>query len=645
MWVLFAVFLRAEEGDGWRDAIALEHIEEVRKSLDHGKKYYSISSAISEERLKWVEMCLDDLKFRKFDERYDYQVIESKVLGDFCMTILMAEEDGAPFDVNIMSLGFCRIGGAWKAAPVLGSFLLVDEKGYSAEREKSKMVLRQWAENRSRKHRLIVASEKEKSLLEEVKRYQANDAVLKSGSREDAVAFFFKMLQRRDMAGILASSDMQRAFVSSLFKEEESVWSVLLGSSYLYAILPQVEGEDIVSVALYHPYNKSLQSVMELGVEREEGKWVVGVPMGLRYGEDGKLLLKLPGRSDLHRSNQGYMGDIRKSALMHLDLKAYESEAQCSMAVLKAIEVGSFQNFMSLIDWKESFLEGGLELSEGDLGRLYSRALARWNEWRNQKFSKREYMFQVEQEGVSLRLMARYSPGRLTRFEVSEVLLAEVENKGWLLVPEFRIAEEVDEDVISQVTLAEARMGVEKSQSIMIASLTREVKIESGYEFEGEEKIPDKQVEELYEAYRTCIEQGEIRSLGTLVACSEGQEEKLLEAIGRDVRAQMSTQSSVEYSEVISGENMAWVVMRIEYHQQVDPEFMAYPVVRSAEGLKILPQYLYYYEHGGGQVIVNTPVLRRIKEVEGEEFLLAYQALRAKFNQLVDSEIDKNDNE
>ncbi|WP_347441924.1 hypothetical protein, partial [Rubritalea sp.] len=393
----------------WKDSKAIEHIANVQKKLGKLSDLYVVAAGVPADRVDWLEKKLSLIKLKNLTHKYKFKVIASQQHGYFAMVIVAVEDPRNPLFYETMALGFCWVDQQWRAAPLPGLFALTGVGRYQKVAEKNRKMLERWAQTESKRLQRVGERAMLAALDKKFAEYKKPGMPLCDGTKNQAVEYFMRLSQQKDAIGLMACVLDDRSAVAAGVLSKKSVWSQILQRNFTYSVLPDVGIDGVVSVGVYFPESSPSLGILEFGLTRHEGCWTITIPESLKQNSDGDFPRNISQYSHLDRLNRKRIGDIKSLIINSLRNYPVRSSAAFQDKILAVTTELDFHRFIQLIDWKVSFLGGGLELSSGEVDQRFASAIALWQKLSTNKTSVREFLYKDNGKKYLLCNLVSYS--------------------------------------------------------------------------------------------------------------------------------------------------------------------------------------------------------------------------------------------
>ncbi|WP_129589508.1 hypothetical protein [Rubritalea profundi] len=622
----------------WKNSTALEHISKVQQRSGPLNDLFIIAAGVPPDRMVWLERKLASIKLKNLSEEYRFSVLSSQQLGDFAMVIVAVEDPRNPLFYETVSLGFCWKNQKWRAAPLPGIFSLTDVGRYQKGAKKHREALELWVHIESKRLQELGERTLLKALDQKLAKYKQPGMPLRDGTKDEAVEYFMQMAQQKDTVGLLACVLDDRYNVAVGVLSHKSVWSQLLQKNFTYSILPDVGIDGVVSVGVYFPDRSPSQGILEFRLTMSEGCWVIKIPESLKSRIDGDFPSRLSQHAHLEPLNRKRVSNVKSLILHSLSKISVESDRELLEKLLVVAAEQDFHSYIQLIDWKVSFLDGGLELSSGELDKRFSSAFELWQKLSVKKSSIREYLYEDRGDNYVLCNLVRYSAS--TPLVLSSQPLLIVNNEtSWTLVPEFTLKDDHDPSLLSKQKLAELRKHIEGAKSKFHKRLLQKAVDGMSLVLMPLTESERPQIIAFYNGFIKNIASQKLEEALGCMANTSKKPEVLLSTVGADAKRWKSPISHSELHSVLMGEKIALIILKETYKDNTSIDFIACPVVRSSDhGYRIFPNY-FRYEHGRGEKIANQNMLKEMETSLDKEFNQIYLKLIKKFTLMVNEEI------
>lgn len=627
-------------GQVWNTGVVERHIQSLQKA-DGESASYMVSSSLPDFRRKQLEERLDKLVDEQFSENFEFEVKESSVDDDIAMAVVVVSDQENPLFFESIALAFCRDEGIWKATPVLGRYAMTGVGGYNPAVMKSRELLEDWGEMRSRFYRDIGRKELDKRFKQQVNSHRVVNSALRGDSQEDAMLYFMRMCRERNFSGVLACISNKGEEVAEYetviqgFKRQKSSWYRLLKKNYSYGVLSEIEDSEIVSVGCYFPDEEVTSQIFEFGVDKENGCWRVYLPSCLELKPDGVMDEGRFRSYKLEEENKQRLPMVFKSVLKNMASSAIVSVEKHRANFLHAIQQDDFQTFANLAARPYSAMHKGGDMTPAEFKKRQRACTQLWMKVRGENV---EELAEISTDEYSIQFLLVYPASRPASYEIL-TLFSIKGTQGWGLIPEFKPSRETVEGVIPakviEVSLAKEK---ELHQEVLNRWLDGVVELSSVKMLPIRDSVT---VESFYGKYQNLLINGDVEGSSRFLACDDGARGELIEVIGREMRGRQSSLSSYSFSEVLLSETMALVVVELGYQDKAESEYLAYPYILSKKhGGRILPNYLYYYQHGRGQIALNALTLKSVKSSQSDDFYKEFISLVDSFNIKIKEKLD-----
>ncbi len=629
----------------WKNSTALEHISKVQQRSGSIKDLFIIAAGVPHDRMVWLEKKLASIKLKNLSKEYCFSVLSSRQQGDFSMVIVAVEDPRNPLFYETMSLGFCWIDQQWRAAPLPGIFSLTGVGRYRIGDEKHRETLEQWAQVESKRLQELGERTLLKVLDQKLAKYKQPGMPLRDGTKHEAVEYFMQMTQQKDTVGLMACVLDDRNDVAVGVLSHKSVWSQLLQKNFTYSILPDVGIDGVVSVGVYFPDSSASQGILEFKLTMNEGCWVISIPECLKPRIDGIFPSRISQHAHLDRLNRNRISNV-KSLILHSFRKiSVNSDRELLEKLLVVAAEQDFHSYIQLIDWKVSFLDGGLELSSGELDQRFTAALALWKKLSVKKTLIREFLYEDRDAKFVLCNLVSYSASTPSVLSSQPLLIVKNET-SWTLVPEFTLKDDYDSSLLSKQKLGELRKHIEGAKSKFHSRILQKSVDGMSLELKTFTESERPQIIAFYNDYLKHLASQKLEEALGCMANTSKNSEVLLSTVGADAKRWKSPRSRSELHSVLMGEKIAFIILKETYQDNTSIDFIACPVVSSSDhGYRILPNYFRYeHKHGRGEKITNQNMLKQMEKSLDKEFNKSYLRLIEKFTLMVNEEL-KNDND
>jgi len=629
----------------WQDSIALEHIAKVQQKSGQLNDLFIVAEGLPTNRMIWLEEKLASIKLNNLAEKYRFSVVSSQQLGDFSMVIVVVEDPRNPLFYETMSLAFCWVDQKWQAAPLPGLFSLTGVGRYQIEPEKHRETLELWAQGESKRLQELGERALLKAIDEKLAKYKQLGMPLRDGTKDEAVEYFMKMTQQRDIVGLLACVSDDRNDVVVGVLNDKSAWSLLLQKNFTYSVLPDVGIKGVVSVGVYFPDNSPSQAILEFRATMTDGCWVITIPESLKSNLDESLPNRITQHAHLERLNRKRVSNVKALILHSMKKAVAKSNRELLEELLEVVTERDFHGFIQLIDWKVSYLDGGLELSSGELDQRFASALALWLKLSVKKTAIREFLYEDENVNYALCNLVSYSFSSLLSLR-NQPLLTVNNGDSWTLVPEFKIDEDHDPSLLDKQKIVELRKHIENAQTKLHSRLLKEAVDGRSLRLKPLTENERPQLITFYTAFLKSLASQKLEEALDCMAYTSKNPEVLLSTVGADAKRWKSLTSRSELHSVLMEGKVAFVVLKESYRDNTSVDFIACPVVNSRDhGYRIFPNY-FRYEHGRGEQIANQNMLKQMEKNLDKEFNQTYLKLIERFTLMVNEELkQENDND
>jgi len=628
----------------WENSTALEHISKVQQRSGSLNDLFIIAAGVPPDRRIWLETKLASIKLKNLSKEYSFSVLSSQQLGDFAMIIVAVENPKNPLFYETISLAFCWKDQKWRAAPLPGLFSLTGVGRYQKDDEKHREALEKWVDVESKRLQELGERALLKVFDQKLAKYKQPGTPLRDGTKDEVVEYFMQMAQQKDTVGLMACVLEDRYDVAVGVLSNKSVWSQLLQKNFTYSILPDVGIDGVVSVGVYFPDSLASQGILEFRLTMTEGCWVITIPESLKPRIDGDFNSKIPLHSHLEALNRKRVSNVKSLILHSLSKISVESDRELLEKMLVVAAEQDFHSYIQLIDWKVSFLDGGLELSSGELEQRFASALRLWQKLSSSKTPLREFLYENRGDKYVLCNLVRYSASHPLAV-LNQPLLIVRNDTSWTLVPEFSIKEEYDPSLLNKLKLGELSKHLEVAKTEFHNRLLQKSVDGVSMKLQVMNESDKSKILAFYAEYRKCLDLEKLEEALGYWAYLDQDSNRVLNFVGGDVKDRKSPTSYSVLHSVIIEKEVAFIVLKKSYHENTSVDFLAYPVVKSStQGYRILANY-YLYGHGRTAHITNQSMLKYIEHSLDKEFNQTYLKLTEKFTSLVDEELkQENDN-
>lgn len=628
----------------WNDSTALEHISRVQQRSGPLNDLYIIAAGIPPDRMIWLESKLTSIKLKNLSKEYRFSVLSSQQLGDFSMVIVAVENPRNPLFYETVSLGFCWKDEKWNAAPLPGLFSLTGVGRYQKGDEKHRKALEQWVDVESKRLQELGERALLKSLDQKLAKYKQPGMPLRDGTKDEAVEYFMQMSQQKDTLGLMACVLDDRNDVAVGVLSNKSAWSQLLKKNFTYSILPDIGIDTVVSVGVYFPDSPPSQGILEFRLTMIDGCWVITIPESLKPRIEGDFLSRISQHADLEPLNRKRVPNVKSLILQSLSKISVESDRELLEKILVVAAEQDFHSYIQLIDWKVSFLDGGLELSSGELDERFASAHVLWEKLVAKKTPIREFLYEDRDAKYVLCDLASYSVSNPSVLS-SRPLLIVNNGTSWTLVPEFTLKDDYDPSLLSEQKLGELRKHIKDAKSKFHSRLLQHSVDGMSLKIMPLTENERPQIIAFYNRFIKSLASHKLEEALGCMAFTSKRPEVLLSNVGADAKRWKSLMSRSELHSVLIVKKIAVIILKETYQDNASIDFIACPVVSSNEhGYRILPNY-FRYEHGRAEQIANQGMLKEMEKSLDKEFIQNYLKLTEKFTSLVDEELkQENDN-
>lgn len=631
-----------EKPQEWNSGIIEKHINALKNDVVDLESYI-ISAALPETSRVKLEARLNRSRLQSFSGDFELKVAESKVLGDLAMSIIVVKTHTNPLFAEAVAIAFCRVDGIWKAAPVLGVYSMTGFGGYQPSMIKSRESLEAWGRQRSKFYRDLRLDELGKVFKKQLKSHHAANSPLRDGSKKQAILYFMSMCRDRNFSGVLACIAPQGDEIAEYetvhqgFKRKKSTWSRLLTKNYCYGVLPDIDDSEVLSIGCYFPSEKLKNQIFEFNMDREDGYWRVYLPSCMELNSDGSMDDDSFKSYKLETENRDRLPRVFSSLMSETNHQERVSAQTHRSNLMKAIEEEDFQAFINMIGKRYSIEREGEELTDAELNKRQKSCTQLWSKIHNSKveelaeFSTDEYLFQY---------LLVYSDLRPGNAKVVPVLSVNGLN-GWRVIPEYKFSSNAANWLISTKELESCL-----AREVELRSEIQDRWLEGVVGLSSVKMLPIEDqsgVEIFYNKYQAHLLKGDIATASHLVACDDTSRAELLKAIGSDVRGLQSSSSTYTFCEVLLSDRVALIVVELSYQDKSTREYLAYPLINIEKyGRRLLPSYLYYFEHGRGQVALNKEMIKGVKSGANDEFQQEFTDLIDSFNIRIKEKLDED---
>ena len=628
----------SEKPREWSEELVHDQIEILASSGQVELEHFMVADGVSAERQEWLLKRLEAERQRKYAKQNRYEVVEINRDGDLAMAVVAVSRDGNPYFKECYAQAFCKDAGTWKPAPLAGQFALTGFGTYESAVVKAREALESWATASLSLYREKFAAEVQGKVVEELAFHRRDSSPLVSGEREEVLKYFMGRCRDRDLIGVLACLDAGagnkklRQTLLAVFVENQrggNLWRSLINGDKLMAVLPAFNAKsDIVSLGVFDPSNeKHPQQIVEFRVQKKSKQWVVKLPYNMRMDSKGEFRPESFNLNSLHSENQKRLLDVRDLVLGSIPIVKSGDLDAC---------VGGFMSALTKSDLLECV---GVLSSEARLATTY-RYWQNAVDGTNRRCS--ELFREVSESGdkaCSLILVEKWP--RVDRYAMQTIVSQKVDN-GWHVVATDPAEAEL-KLVLNTNQMERLQDAKNASNEHFLNDVLKGAQRLDALDLRPASEHGSSAVEGYYRSYEEMLESGGIEANAEMLLVTDPERLPILSAIAADAIGRMKTQSSYRYEGSVRNGSMLAAIVSVDHGGKGDLEYVAYPMVSSNEGVSIVPQFIYLYEHGRGQVIHNRKTMEEIKALGHEGFEKQYKDLTKKLGEKIQQEyLQKN---
>jgi hypothetical protein len=610
--VAFASFCAGQELRPFSEQEVLRFLETQQMAEKSDLSKYLISERLTDDQKIWLEQRLRKQHSVRYHRAYKYDVVEVRSDGELGVALVSVKSRLNPFFEEIFRLAFCRIGGQWLSTPLDGSFIYTGFGAYDRELVSRGDRLVSWGRDKLSKLRASYSVKSEREYRVQIEARRKED--LLDASRERVLAYFIEACKSKDVLAVLACvdsggearssrHDIIRAFSNS---DSNQQWEILLKHQFLYSVLPDIRGSDIVSLGMYFPFHKKhSQQIIEFKFRQRKGEWYIELPHYLQMSEEGSFRNYSFRSSNLHSKNQARLLDVKDIVLSEVKSSPSDSLDEVFESFEKAVNSNNLSRYVELV-------------SLSDRGKKFN--LSQWKKFTGDSVEQVLRIFEkTGDDQAYLVYLVKVWP-RIERYTTVGVRFLRDET-GWFVSPtnvDFKELEAVfSEEIVAGVESFRQQVHLKAVERLLPDSLElSELEIV---------RVPATQEPlNVYRHYEESLVAKNLVRASRGVALGDKTAAETLKSIGADARGRLREDCKFEWQQCVPGSGVSIGIVRLVYSEQGTVEYLLYPFVHSREGVRIVPAHLFYYEHGRGQVIQNRKTLKLVKEVGLEGYEDAY---------------------
>lgn len=524
---------------------------------------------------------------------HELEAIAERRDAEYAAVLVSAVGRRNPYDVEVVSIGLRKEDGAWRVAPVPGSFENANV-AYARDVERRVDALEEWM-GRERILRLRGLQKSALKVLEDRMEKAASGELLQNGPPVAVAEGFLKACEARDLAATLVycREGMDEEDLDKLIGEVDrglrwtgrgQGWHELTSPDMVRVVVPQEEAEErsaVVSVLCYDPGTTAGPKVLPIELMKIGARWQVALPRSLREAGQG-------GRTGGWRRNR-LAEELGEKFPEHFErarparrFATMEEAARETAAILLS---GTLDEFFC------AAYRGG-EMTATEKRISYAQMARLWKAFRKQEagFLPGTLVSTVTEGTAGMAVLRLPVTGRLDRMDLEPVLfLNRVE--GWAIAPgvmdQGNCEALPEEDLENQRRILarfmkDQELFAKKAAAVQLKHLDL-LRVGGGDPLAGEEAAG------VVRAFRRELREGKLREAFARCGLLDRAEGALegLQALAHESRgARRSTEAD---QELLVDTRGAWagVSLRVDSGPADEPDYPLYLVVRSENGPRI----------------------------------------------------------
>lgn len=594
------------------DVVARSFLEGVRgagSTLEEVLGGTALSPFCGEEKRKWIEGRLRELRQKLRGERPELAVLDTKRADNYAGVLIAVRPEDDPYGLTVLTVGLKRVGDEWKVAPVLGTFENTNV-GFDPAVRKQVEGLEQWMAGQ----RVLREADLQAEAFAGLKKDLEKAGLLLAEDRvKEVVARLLKACGEGDLAVALAclgvgaenlsDQDGKLRMISLGLGGNASSgqWRWLTSRDVVQLVADERrEGkETLVQVLFYDGASSGGATMMEFAARKVSGRWVVTLPWEYQGGRG-------PWAFD------GLRGGRRAGGLKEKFAQFFEAEhpveyPQTARGMGERIDAvlrdGNLADFFKLLSRDATFAEGERRVT-------YAEAAQFWREFhkRGRDATHGELVEVMEEGTAALVVMHLVTTARLDRMELVTLLLVHRED-GWSIAPgvvapgnweTMPPRESVDQ---KQIMMKFARRKTELQQKVAESFLAEFVVVNSDFK----KPVAKEAAAELVRTFREHLRNGEIPR--AIACCALLDRPKGgwdgLKSLGYEYRGARKSDGQDQELSIQSEGHWAAVSLRLGMEASDLPDYPLYLVRASSAGPRIVMDAGLRYATNKGRELLN----------------------------------------
>lgn len=644
VWMAFGSLVVAD--NGWKAELVVEHVKKIQKSEQIDLQDFAVSKFLDSQRIDWLKRRMPTLILPKVKSGYEFAVRDSKVDGDIALALLEITTPNDPMFVAIQPIAYFKVAGKWLPAPLWASFEMTDYGSLDTRQLEKRQVIEQWGQERSNALQSELSKQRQDQFFNKVTEYVNSPELHKDA--ETAVFWFIEQVQKKNVAAVGASLGVDikdsvqsdpfefhgaglplHALIRGMSENTSDAWNKLRGKDYLFAVLPKLKRhENMVSLAMYFANQDEREQILEFRVSKNGKRWVVSLPspMCVQNGEFGAAQYS---KWNLDQDNRDRIKKILPTIISSLKSNGINDLSAMLQKIQSTSAANDIRAWCEMIDWN-----AGTKVQKKQ--RFYA-ALDVWVKLRKSSgASFQELQNQNEAEAAVLSMLL-IPNSRPQAYEVLDFVMCSV-GGIWYWRPELnpRDAKQLPESLVKRYSES-----YDNLKSSALKKLCAHVEIVNAGQIKTMAHDVREKLLDSYRSYAKALTQYNLPSIFSQTASVAGGEGDLLRAVSADLRGVNDTKSNYHEEMAIISGTAGGVMVRLTHMDTNEKEYLLYFGYSGKSGPRLLPQMIYFYEHGRGQEILNKQMLKDSLPQLGTAFQGDAQQVIESFNTAVAKELEK----
>lgn len=642
---LLLVSFSALAKNEWRGELAVEHALHIQQEKSIEFKEFAISPHLDQEKKNWLLQRMNDVLLPKVKTGYTFALKDTRVDGDLAMALVEISMPDKPMYVAVQPVAYCMQEGKWLPAPLWHSFEMTGHGGFDTKIHEKRRALESWGFQRSNTLQNEIIKHRHDEFYAKVAKYA--DAPELHKDRESAVLWFIEQVKNQNMAaaGACLGVDIDGQIDGDPFAEERPLnalfegmtttsceaWSKLRSGNYLLAPMKRLKDyKDLVSIATFFPDHQEREQILEFEVGNKVGKrWVVKLPNEMRLNDDGGFHGGRYSDWSLRQENRKRTKQIVPTLISSMKHSGCELLSELMKKVDRSLTANDFRAWCELIDW-----------SAGTNAERKKRFYSGMNVWMGLRKSSGMTFQKLEEfvEGDAAIVSILEVPnGRPQTYKVRDWAMRLID-KRWCWRPDLNPKDEkgLPQAIVKQYL--DSRAGITARALKMLCAQVEVVNTSSLSAMAEDAK---ESLLTNYRSYAKALAATNLTQIFSQTACVTDGEGELLRAVGADLRGGQDSKS--KYQEVaafVSG-SAGGVMVSLTNADTKEREYLLYLGCMGAKGPRLLPQMIYFYEHGKGQEILNQQMAKDILPLMGAIYQKDALEVVAAFKDAAEKEMKK----